>query len=88
MLEDAVINTLLDNITQQDVDDILSDAAKLISNNTEVQGKKKALLAKRNGLQGRMNNLYKVLETTGSPDEYDIARLNDIKTELRTVDRI
>ena len=87
LLEDAVINTLLDNITQQDVDDILSDAAKLISNNTEVQGKKKALLAKRNGLQGRMNNLYKVLETTGSPDEYDIARLNDIKTELRTVDR-
>ncbi len=87
LLEDAVINTLLDNITQHDVDDILSDAAKMINNNTKVQEKKKILLAKRNGLQERMNNLYKILETTGSPDEYDIARLNDIKTELRAVDR-
>ena len=86
LLEDAVINTLLDNITQHDVDDILSDAAKMINNNTKVQEKKKILLAKRNGLQERMNNLYKILETTGSPDEYDIARLNDIKTELRSVD--
>ena len=69
------------------MDDILSDAAKMINNNTKVQEKKKILLAKRNGLQERMNNLYKILETTGSPDEYDIARLNDIKTELRAVDR-
>ncbi len=85
-LEDMIINAVLDNICEEDLDNILEDAEKIINGNAEVKEQLSNLEKKKTGLKVRMNNLYSAVERSGM-DEFDLERLTTLKTELRTIEK-
>jgi hypothetical protein len=81
-LEEAVIAGMLKIMTVPNLDMIITQATEKIAAQLDDTAEDAATVtAKISGLNTKLNNIYNVIES-GAADEFDLARLADIKKQI------
>lgn len=83
-IEKIVVDALLQRVFACDIEKVIDSTRKKFENEKKENNELKDLFLRRNGLENRLNNLYKILEN-GVADDYDLARLANLKKELTII---